>query len=50
MAITVNHEEMTREEILPACAKITQETGLPAFDVLFYGAEELVEILKSHLK
>ncbi len=47
IAITVNHEEMTKEEILPACAKITEETGLPAFDVLEYGAEELVELLKS---
>ncbi len=47
IAITVNHEEMTKEEILPACAKITQETGLPAYDVLAYGADELVELLKS---
>lgn len=47
IAITVNHEDMTKEEILPACAKITEETGLPAYDVLAYGAEELVELLKS---
>lgn len=50
IAIAVNHEEMTKEEILPACKKITEETGLPAFDVLEYGAEELVELLKSFLK
>ena len=50
IAITVNHEEMTKEEILPACEKITAETGLPAFDVLEYGADELVELLKAHLK
>jgi uncharacterized NAD-dependent epimerase/dehydratase family protein len=50
IAITVNHEEMEKEEILPACAKITQETGLPAFDVLEYGAVELVSLLKSYLK
>ena len=50
IAITVNHEEMTREEILPACAKISKETGLPAFDVLEYGADELVELLKTRLK
>lgn len=50
IAITVNHEDMTKEEILPACAKISEETGLPAFDVLEYGAEELVELLKSYLK
>lgn len=50
IAITVNHEHMTKEEILPSCTKITEETGLPAFDVLEYGAEELVELLKSYLK
>ncbi|MFC1785618.1 DUF1611 domain-containing protein [Candidatus Neomarinimicrobiota bacterium] len=50
IAITVNHEDMTKEEILPACAKITEETGLPAFDVLEYGAEDLVKLLKSYLK
>ncbi len=50
IAITVNHEEMTKDEILPACEAITKETGLPAFDVLEYGAEELVQLLKSYLK
>ena len=50
IAITLNHEDMAKEEILPACKKITEETGLPAFDVLEYGADELVELLKSYLK
>jgi uncharacterized NAD-dependent epimerase/dehydratase family protein len=50
IAITVNHEEMTKEQILPACNKITEETGLPAFDVLEYGADELVELLKAYIK
>jgi len=50
IAITVNHEGMTREEILPACATISKETGLPAFDVLEYGADALVELLKTCLK
>lgn len=50
IAITVNHEEMIKDEILPACKKITEETGLPAFDVLEYGAEGLVELLKTYLK
>ncbi|MCY1721376.1 DUF1611 domain-containing protein [Prolixibacteraceae bacterium Z1-6] len=50
IAITVNHEEMAKKEILPACARITRETGLPAFDVLEYGAEELVNLLKTYLK
>lgn len=50
IAITINHEDMTSEEILPACTAITEETGLPAFDVLEYGADEIVEFLKPYLK
>ncbi len=50
IAITVNHEDMSKDEILPACKKLTEETGLPAYDVLEYGAEELVKLLKSYLK
>ena len=50
IAITVNHEEMTEEEVVPACMEITRETGLPAFDILLHGADELVEVLKPYLK
>ena len=50
IAITVNHEDMNKEEIIPACVKITEETGLPAFDVLEFGSKGLVKLLKSYLK
>ncbi|WP_261394950.1 DUF1611 domain-containing protein [Membranihabitans marinus] len=50
VAITVNHEDMTDAEILPACAAITKETGLPAFDVLKYGGAKLVEFLIKKIK
>lgn len=50
VAVTINHELMKKEEILSECNKIKEETGLPAFDVLEYGADELVEILKSYTK
>jgi uncharacterized NAD-dependent epimerase/dehydratase family protein len=50
IAVTVNHEDMRPDEIIPACAKITEETGLPAFDVLEYGAADLVELLKAYVK
>ena len=50
IAITVNHEEMTHDEILPACNAITKETGLPAFDVLAHGADELIKILTKRIK
>ncbi len=50
IAITINHEEMKKEEIQPACKVITNETGLPAFDVLEFGAVELVQLIKKYLK
>lgn len=49
IAITVNHEDMADDEILEACKRITLETKLPAFDVLKYGTEELIEILKEKI-
>ena len=50
IAITVNHEDMAEDEILEVCKQITLETKLPAFDVLKYGAEGLVEVLREKLK
>jgi len=51
IAVTVNHELMeSDEEILEACKNITLETKLPAFDVLRFGADQLISILKEELK
>ncbi len=50
IAITLNHELMKKEEILDECTSLAEETGLPTWDVLEYGAEELVELLKSKIK
>ncbi len=50
IAITINHEEMNVEDIPAACKKTEEETGLPAYDVLEFGATELVELLKMKLK
>ncbi len=50
IAVTINHELMKTSEILQACSEVTEETGLPAFDVLEFGAEELTELLKKYLK
>ncbi|MGB6153991.1 MAG: DUF1611 domain-containing protein [Pricia sp.] len=47
IAITVNHEDMADDEIREACKQITLETKLPAFDVLKYGVEELIEVLRE---
>ena len=45
IAVTVNHEHMDKSEILPACEAITEQTGLPAFDVLEHGADKLIKLL-----
>jgi uncharacterized NAD-dependent epimerase/dehydratase family protein len=50
IAITLNHEGIERENIAAACAALSQETGLPCFDVLEHGAAELVQLLKSKIK
>ena len=50
IALTVNHENMSDDEILPACKALEKETGLPTFDVLKFGSEPLIELLKKHLK
>jgi len=48
-AITVNHEGLEPEQVPAACAAITAETGLPAFDVLLDGADELVALLAARM-
>lgn len=48
-AVTVNHEGLAPEEVPAACAAITAETGLPAFDVLLDGAGALVTALVDRL-
>jgi uncharacterized NAD-dependent epimerase/dehydratase family protein len=50
LAVTINHELMEKDEILQACEVITKETGLPAFDVLEFGSDALVSLLRSHIK
>ena len=50
IAITVNHEGIEQDKITAACEQIKEETGLPAFDVLKYGSEPLINLLKTYLK
>jgi uncharacterized NAD-dependent epimerase/dehydratase family protein len=49
IAITVNHENMTAEEILPACEALKKETGIPAFDVLAHGCDGLIKVIKEKM-
>jgi uncharacterized NAD-dependent epimerase/dehydratase family protein len=49
-AITINHENLPPDRIVPMCAALEQVTGIPAVDVLYSGAEELVNILRPYLE
>ncbi|MBU1637650.1 NAD-dependent epimerase/dehydratase family protein, partial [bacterium] len=42
IAITVNHEDMKREEIPKICAELEDKYGLPTADVLVQGADKIV--------
>jgi len=48
-AITVNHEDLSPQQIPVVCDAITQVTGLLAFDVLTQGADGLIDCLKPYL-
>ena len=50
IAITLNHERMSRSEIEQECRKIKKETGIPAFDVLESGADELVKLIHPYIR
>jgi uncharacterized NAD-dependent epimerase/dehydratase family protein len=49
-AVTVSHENLPRERVPAICEAIQTVCGLPAFDLLIDGAEELVRLLKSYRK
>jgi len=48
VAVTLNHENLGPDGIDPACRALAHETGLPVFDVLRDGADELVRVLNTH--
>jgi uncharacterized NAD-dependent epimerase/dehydratase family protein len=50
VAITVNHERITDAEIPAVCQSITQQTGLPACDILLDGADTIMKALMRHRK
>lgn len=50
VAVTVNHEGLTREQVPAACAAITRATGLAACDPLLDGVAALVEVLRPRLE
>ncbi len=49
VAVTINHEGLSRAQLRSACSAIEREVGLPAMDVLVNGADEVVEVLLRYL-
>jgi uncharacterized NAD-dependent epimerase/dehydratase family protein len=49
VAVTINHENLTRERAREECARIREATGLPTVDVLLDGPAELVAALRPLL-
>lgn len=50
VAITINHENLSKEKIGIVCEAIEMVVGLPAVDVLVDGAEKLVRALAPYLE
>jgi uncharacterized NAD-dependent epimerase/dehydratase family protein len=50
VAVTINHEGLAPETVPEVCRRISEQTGLPAVDVLLEGADGLVQILKGHIR
>ncbi len=50
IAITLNHEGMTPDEIDAECAAIEKETGLLCTDVLVQGPNRLIELIIKHIR
>jgi len=49
VAITLNHENMEKEEVPRVCAEITRNMDLPACDVLLQGAGPVVDALRERI-
>ena len=50
VAVTVKHEDLNINEVPSICEKITESTGLPAFDVILHGAAGLAKAFSKYLK
>ena len=50
VALSINHEHLSRDQVAAACADLAQRTGLPVSDVLLEDAGNIVSVLMSHMK
>jgi uncharacterized NAD-dependent epimerase/dehydratase family protein len=47
VAVTINHEDLSRDRIPSICREIEQQTGRPTADVLFQSADKIIQTLLS---
>jgi len=50
VAVTINHEGLSPDQIPAICDAVQKDVGLPVFDVLKDGADALVKVLESYVK
>jgi uncharacterized NAD-dependent epimerase/dehydratase family protein len=50
IAVTINHENLRREDVRAAAEEIERLTGLPAFDVLLEGGAGLAGVVVEHMR
>ena len=50
IAVTINHENLDKRDIPEICNEMSRQTGLPVFDVLLNGHEQLTELITGLIK
>ena len=50
VAVTINHENLSKTEIKGICTAIRKNTDLPVYDVLLDGADDVVSTLVSYIR
>jgi uncharacterized NAD-dependent epimerase/dehydratase family protein len=50
VAVTLNHEGLSPEQIRDTCRHILETTGVPAMDVLLEGPSKLIDVLRPFLR
>ena len=49
IAVTINHENMQKEELDMVKARLSGKTGLPSFDLLWEKGEDLIELITGSI-
>lgn len=50
IALTINHENISKDKIIDDCRRLTSETNLPCVDVLMEGSYKVIAALQPFLK